>query len=367
MSSFGNSPTLSKEIGPVTVGQILMMAIAMVLGLVIVSAAGFTGVLVWVVIAIILYMLPHLAGAKPATKAVFGVLFVVIGLVLGAFVIGPAFAKDNSSTHLTGNGIDADITYTDTEFSFSATYSGTDTHDMVICYSEVDYISFKNAYLKNNINSIPTAAMTHAGSTYTGSAAIDSSKLYYVFLAFLNDDGKVNTSTMSHVTLTDFDYHGNINDYTVKGAIWAIGMIALFFFIVLGVTTFMRMRLAATRKKMEAQGRLYPQGYGRCNFCGAIVLPGQVNCPKCGAYIDRPESMKPHKKDYFVCSVCGCEVSPDMKECPKCGAQFDGEENVVTHKDGTSDVSEETKTCPNCGKAIPANSARCPYCGKKFE
>ena len=40
---------------------------------------------------------------------------------------------------------------------------------------------------------------------------------------------------------------------------------------------------------------------------------------------------------------------------------------VVTHKDGTSDVSEETKTCPNCGKSIPANSARCPNCGKKFE
>ncbi|MBQ4368248.1 MAG: zinc-ribbon domain-containing protein, partial [Candidatus Methanomethylophilus sp.] len=48
-------------------------------------------------------------------------------------------------------------------------------------------------------------------------------------------------------------------------------------------------------------------------------------------------------------------------------AQFEGEENVVTHKDGTSDVSEETKTCPNCGKSIPANSARCPNCGKKFE
>ena len=47
--------------------------------------------------------------------------------------------------------------------------------------------------------------------------------------------------------------------------------------------------------------------------------------------------------------------------------RFDGEENVVTHKDGTSDVSEETKTCPNCGKSIPANSARCPNCGKKFE
>ena len=91
MSSFGNSPTLSKEIGPVTVGQILMMVIAFALGLVIISAAGFTGVLVWVIVAIILYMLPHLAGAKPATKAVFGVLFVVIGLVLGAFVIGPAF------------------------------------------------------------------------------------------------------------------------------------------------------------------------------------------------------------------------------------------------------------------------------------
>jgi hypothetical protein len=122
-----------------------------------------------------------------------------------------------------------------------------------------DQIRVRVNTLKNNINSIPTSAMTHSGDTYTGTVAVDSSKLYYVFLAFLNDDGKVNTSAMSHVTLTYFDYHGNVSDYTVKGAIWAVGMVAVFFFIVLGVTTFMRMRLAATRKKMEAQGRLYPQ------------------------------------------------------------------------------------------------------------
>ncbi len=68
---------------------------------------------------------------------------------------------------------------------------------------------------------------------------------------------------------------------------------------------FFRSRMQKTRTKMENEGRLYPQGYGRCAKCNAIILPGEVECRKCGAYIDRPDDMRQKKVDYFRCTNCG--------------------------------------------------------------
>ena len=142
--------------------------------------------------------------------------------------------------------------------------------------------------------------------------------------------------------------------------------IALLFFIILAFSALMRRSAMKTREKMEAEGRLYPQGYGRCKSCGAMVLPGEVVCRKCGAYIDVPDEMRKHKNDYVVCSECGAEVPADAVVCPKCGARFDEKEEVeVSHADGTVDVTTETVPCPHCGEQIPANADWCPKCGKK--
>ncbi len=359
MSGIGNNPVLGKEIGPVTLGQIIALVIATVLGLVLFTFGGANSILVILIVAIVVYMIPHLFGADPKTKAVFGVIFAVIALVVGAFVVGPA-CIDANSTHEAAerNGIAFTV---DDSFNVTATYSGSE--ELTVVITEIEGV----IYNVPTVKSTDYQTMTKSGSTYTASLSLDNSKLYAVAVAPLDADGRAVLSSASAYVLTGFNFTGSNTDYTVIPTAFIVAYTMIFFFIILGLTTLMRSRAYAARTKMESQGRLYPQGYGRCTFCGAVVLPGDVNCRKCGAYIDRPEYMKPHKKDYFTCSVCGAEVSSEMTECPKCGAKFDGEESIVTHTDGTEEVSSETMPCPECGKDIPAVAERCPYCGKKFD
>lgn len=366
MNGFGNNPFLSKELGPVTVGQILAMIIAAVAGVALLVFKSTSNiVLICLIVGIIAYMLPHLMGATPKVKVVFLFIFIIITVLVGSLSVGPAFIDKNSSQEISEyNGISYKVSGSGDVFTFyDIQDTGSNPNELVASYVDVSYIAFENIFLRGNVSDLEIIHLVGDAATVT----LDNSKLYSLFLAHLGDDGKIDTSTMSYSTLSGFDFTGNTTSYTLTGTAYVCAYIALFFFIILGLTTIMRRRLQHTRAKMEAAGRLYPQGYGRCTLCGAIVLPGEVNCRKCGAYIDRPESMKPRKKDYLTCSVCGAEITEDMTECPKCGAKFDGEESVVTHVDGSQETSVEMMVCPVCNKHIPATSERCTYCGKKFD
>ena len=110
---------------------------------------------------------------------------------------------------------------------------------------------------------------------------------------------------------------------------YTCGIIILLFFLMMVLTAWSRKNLEKTRARMEAEGRLYPQGYGRCKECGSIILPGETCCRKCGAYIDVPDELRHKKVDMVECSECGAEIPEDAKVCPKCGAVFDEEEEIV--------------------------------------
>ncbi len=337
MSGLRDHPGLAKKLVPITTGQAIAIVFAVLLSVLLLCIQGVSTLpLMWLVIAVILYMLPHFFGAEPKTKAVYPLVFAVLAILIGAFSVGPAYIDGHTSDHLTGNGLDVNIGWSDGELHVTSACSESRTSDPVLAYCEVNYISFNSELLSQKLDGF-TLVTLNDGSGTVGN--LDSSKLYYMFVAYLDDNGKVDTATMSHTTLSGF-LTTEKNGYALKGAVASVVFILVIFYLILIVSTLMRRRLNVTRQKMEAEGRLYPQGYGRCTFCGALVLPGQINCPKCNSYIDRPESMKPHKKDYFVCGNCGCEVSSDMNTCPKCGAKFDEEENVVIHKDG----SEETES-----------------------
>lgn len=364
MSSIRDHPSLTKELGPITVGQAVAIVLAIVISIMLLCINGTaTQPLMWLIIAIILYMFPHLFGATPKTKAVYPLVFAVLAILIGGFAVGPAYVDENSSEHLTGNDLTVDLVPSGDDLTVTASYDGSEprTTGMVLAYCEVNYISFSSERLSENVDGFTLFPLSDG---IPGTVTLDASKLYFLVVGFLDGEGHLDTDTISHATLTGFQCKDD-SGYTLLGAVAAVAFILLIVYLILILSTLLRRRLSSTRKKMEEEGRLYPQGYGRCNFCGAIVLPGQINCSKCGAYIDRPESMKPHKKDYFVCGNCGCEVSAGMTECPKCGTKFDGEENVVVHKDGTTDVSTESVFCRGCGRKIPSNSERCPYCGKE--
>ncbi|MDR0778702.1 MAG: zinc ribbon domain-containing protein [Methanomassiliicoccaceae archaeon] len=100
-------------------------------------------------------------------------------------------------------------------------------------------------------------------------------------------------------------------------------IIVLPFLLLTLLTWWMRKNLEKTRARLEREGRLYPQGYGRCRRCGSMVLPGETACRKCGEYIDVPEEMRVKKVNFFECSECGREVPPDAGVCPYCGEAFE--------------------------------------------
>lgn len=356
MSGLVNDGILGKELGPVTVGQILAMAVAAIVGLLLLTFVSANSILVLMLVAIVVYMIPHVFGASVKTKAVFGVVFAVIAIIVGGFIVAPAFV----GSHITDTASERNgISYTIDENNLvTAQYSG--DADLTVIISESEGVMFNSLTIKAPVYQ----DMAKSGSTYTAALALDSSKLYNICIAPIGEDGKADTSATSYSVLTS---SGKDTEFAVYSTAVVMLYCMVFYYLILVLTTVMRRKIADTREKMEAEGRLYPQGYGRCTFCGAVVLPSEVKCRKCGAFIDRPDYMRPKKKNYLACSACGTEITADMTECPKCGAKFDGEDSVVTHADGTTETTEETVECPGCGRTIPATSEICVYCGHKFE
>ncbi|MCL2786289.1 MAG: zinc ribbon domain-containing protein [Methanomassiliicoccaceae archaeon] len=103
-------------------------------------------------------------------------------------------------------------------------------------------------------------------------------------------------------------------------------VLVLPFVLIVMIVWWMRRNLERTRERLEREGRLYPQGYGRCSRCGTVVLPGEVCCRKCGEYIDVPEDLRVKKANYFECSECGREVPEDAGVCPYCGEAFESDD-----------------------------------------
>ena len=141
-------------------------------------------------------------------------------------------------------------------------------------------------------------------------------------------DGDNDTSSSAAFYLGIID-DSELNKYFFVHSVFNCLWIIVIFYLMLFLTTIMRKNLEKTRARMEAEGRLYPRGYGRCKECGSIILPGETCCRKCGSYIEVPEDLRHKKVDMVECSECGAEIPEDAKVCPKCGAVFDEEEEIV--------------------------------------
>lgn len=262
-------------------------------------------------------------------------------------------------------------TYDDDTVYITATYSGEipSEYDVVFCTYSVSGIGFTTDQIYGSDDKVTTMTVEYDSetniSTISGSVTLDTSVLYMGALGMEDADGDIENSTYTWFLTETYD--GSLSAICLYGVFYSVVFIMIIFFMMLFMSAFMRGRLEKTRIKMESEGRLYPQGYGRCDSCGSVVLPGEVNCRKCGAYIDRPDEMKPKKVDFFTCSDCGAEVPADAKVCPKCGATFEDDvETEIVHPDGTVEVTNEIVKCPDCGTDMPPGTQFCPKCGRKI-
>ena len=373
----GGSVFSKKVFRSVTVMQIIAMCAGAVIGIAVLCVAGFGGSAIgWLIAAVVAYMIPHLFGAKAKTKAVFVLIFAVIGIAVGGAVVGPGFVDSNSRESVSDHGAFSNVTYAYDDAADTITVNadfdrnGYDGDTVYLCYAKVTLIPFNSSPQIESLKNIAVDSSRTSGHlSYTLTESdFDMSQLHILVLEVGKSvDGEVtyDGDSASIATLTGFTGAG-CGAQCYKGAAVVMLYVLLIFFLILIFSTLLRRSIRGKRDKMENDGRLYPQGYGRCAKCGALVLPGEIKCRKCGAYIDRPEEMRRRKDDFFQCSECGAEVPGDAKVCPKCGAVFESEENVVTHTDGKVDVSEKSFPCPHCGEQVPENADFCPKCNRKL-
>ena len=329
---------------------------------------GFGGALIC---AILLYMIPKSMGANIKHLAVFGVIALLVLSAFSAFVISKPFIQNAEGVHDQGDFRDISVEpfNDDGPYVFSVTYAFTGTEDKIeLEYNASQMVQQRGLARGSGDNSVvPVTATVGDVHTFTVPEFPDNYVLYYKFVV-RNSAGEVTKTAgefIGPVTMDD----SQLNMFCFTGNLYYIGInVIAFFFLIVLITTWMRSNLEKTRARLEAEGRLYPQGYGRCKECGTIVLPGEVVCRKCGAYIDVPDEMKVKKVEYFECSDCGKEVPLASEKCPFCGASFEDDiEDETTTEAIEEPKNEVTFTCSECGKQVPENASVCPHCGEKFE
>ena len=377
----GNSEgkrSLIEDLRALNTKQIIAMVASLLIALLL-QAFGFAEQCIgFLIIAALLYMIPHVLGVfSVKVKAVHGIVFVVIALLITTFYSGPSLI-DSVEKNMSAEKDDfGNITYdvVDGNTTITIDFYITDVDNVKLDYGVVNSVNYRTFGYASHDSTPMTLTPTSGGkTTYIGTATVpvDDGKLCGYQITYekkvTKDDGTVETQTGRTTFFADNGASSSdIWMISFNGLCVYVGFTALMFFMILIFSAIMRRSAEKTRVKMEADGRLYPQGYGRCKECGAMVLPGEVTCRKCGAYIDVPEEIRAHKKDYFVCEECGAEVPNDATVCPKCGAKFDSTETEIQHADGSVDVSDETFECSECGAIVPANASRCPKCGATFD
>lgn len=348
-----------KELKSLTPKQVIAIVVS-IAAAVALEVFGF-GTQCWgfLIVAVVLYMGPHLTGVmSPKVKVVVGAAFLVVALPIGTFVYADAADQftddiDDDTKYI------KDVVFDESTGVLTATF--TDSGVAEVKYGLVDSIAFGSLMIQSDLAK-DTFSMT--GNTGTVTLNMDAGKLYFVSILLDRAGEDAGKSFVIDTGISDSDK----TMLSFTGALYLVAYALVIFFFILITTTMMRRSAEKARKKMEAQGRLYPQGYGRCKNCGGMVLPGEVTCRKCGTYIDVPDEMRARKKDYFACESCGAEVPADAKVCPRCGVSFEDDvETEITHEDGTVDTSTETFECSECGAEVPANAKRCPKCGIEFE
>ena len=358
--------------------KILGLVLRFVIPFVMLMFGVYRYVCLFVFIGVIMFIVPKLFGVKDIkAMAAMGLVFFVAAMLIGTFAFTIPDVKNNQEDTITGDFSHVEIVETGDTYAVHVTYTGTQTGTMKLYYGPLSTTAFhwKGDYFvkEDPLEMTPTGSGSY---TYSG-LKMDSGKPYAIYFEIGTDDSHESSDT---AVISANISSNDIRSFALKGNGYYVGIITVMFFLILILTTLMRRSLEKTRARLEAEGRLYPQGYGRCKECGMLVLPGETVCRKCGAYIDIPDEIKAKMKqkvEYTECSECGAEIPSDARRCPKCGAVFDEDtEEVVIAVDeeqmsGLVEKEERSNDnsfeCSECGARIPADAKKCPQCGAEFD
>jgi len=339
----------------------LGMILAAVMGLLFIYTGLITACFGGILVAVILYIVPKALGADLKKLAILGVIFFIVASVFAAYAVSKPMILNQEGQHTDGDFKNIEVTPfkgSDGTYTFTVTYSG--GGDMTLEYSEVTSV-WALGWGHGNTQ---TMSGSLSGDEYSFNVPLVSGKIYD--FRFVYNDGtseKASAEFIGPITMSGSDVGLFCLEWNAYGLVFQV---MAFFVLILLFTTWMRKNLERTRERFEREGRLYPVGYGRCKECQTIVLPGEVVCRKCGAYIDVPEEMKVIKKvEFFECSDCGKEVPAGADTCPSCGAVFEGTEDAEP-EDGQKALPQ-TFTCSECKKEVPSDAEVCPHCGERFE
>ena len=345
------------------------MAIAASMGLLFAYFSMFTmlcGMGGGMLIGVLLYMLPKSMGADFKKMAVFGVIFFVACSALSAYAVSQPYIESYEDPHDVRDLHGVDVLWDGTDWNIEFDYVGTDGTTVEVRYGVVTSI-LGNEPGVPKASPLPNQALVHGHNTYT-LTGLEDGKIYAYEIIIRNAAGAILVDG-SAVFIGPLTGDVNVGTFCLTWNMYYIALyVMLIFFMILLFTTWTRKKLEATRERMEKEGRLYPQGYGRCKDCGTIILPGEVTCRKCGSYIDVPEEMKVRKVEFFECTDCGKEVPLNADTCPNCGATFDGIEDEGEEKKTEEKQSViENPVCSECGKPVDEDAVRCPHCGERFD
>ena len=288
----------------------------------------------FILIGILMFVVLNIFGVDSTKLLVaVGILFFVIATAFGGLYVSKEFIDSNSNVgSYDSNGFSGvEITYLPSgDLSVSVKYTGDRTIDTssVICnYGEMSFVCYKtyNNYSGDDYKH----SMTLTGDVYTCTFKASDTKIgVFSFEAKSGDDNIVSIDGFYKGSINDNGLFSDYNLFTLQGNAYYTLIVTLMFMLVIFFTKWSKKNLEKNMAKLEAEGRLYPQGYGRCKECNSIVLPGETCCRKCGAVVELPEKYinSLEEIDYFECSDCGAKVPSDANVCPNCGAKFDEEE-----------------------------------------
>ena len=313
-------------------GMVVGVVLALGLGILLLYLGIFNQCcgLGYLLVAVVALYIPKMFGmTKTQYLAVFGVVFFLVTAGVGAFAVSKPMFENNSDV---GSFNDGGFTNVKIEIQESGgatiivDYAGSGTNPTAYVYQVKNVTYQMVSKTADNVSRHQLALNTEGHYT----ATIDELPSTFVYqIRFGTGDDVEKQDMTTYVYYTGAASSDDIQKFCLIYNAYTCGIIILLFFLMMVLTAWSRKNLEKARARMEAEGRLYPQGYGRCKECGSIVLPGETCCRKCGAYIDVPDELRHRKVDMVECSECGAEIPEDAKVCPKCGATFDEEEEVV--------------------------------------